>query len=597
MNEKFVAGVESALARAGVLHAGATWLAALSGGADSVALLHALCVLRARHGAQLCAAHVEHGLRGEPALADMRFCAALCARLQVPLTVDHAQLPGGMDSPGAEARARDARYRLLLARAQDLGAALLLAHHRDDQAETVLAHLIRGSGARGLRGMQEACRREGVLLLRPLLGTGRAAILAALDGEPYCIDETNLAPLCQRNRLRGQVMPLLAAENPRAAEHIAQSAALLAMDDAYLQTLADALLAHALLDAPPLLCLPKAPLLAAPLPVAVRALRDFAQRGMARLALAGHSAQELALSAADTLALHAQLSAPWGTALNLPHALCALAGKTHLHLVRMENGAPLTPAAPSEPLALACIAAEMADGAHGVEPAQTRLLARTQQDTAANAQATGRANAQTPVSKNAQVLARASIQATERANVQATVPASAQASALASAQAKWTDVTRRQASLPDEPPAPPAPPARPLMLAFGQTKFQVSYFHPQAEPMPDGQAAVCVPLALLGQCTLRTALPGDSIHPFGAPGGKPLRRYLTDRKVDAPFRPLIPLLCRQGDVLWAAGVGAAEATRAGQTPMVRIALVQPLPWMPAGAVGRDTHRANPAAET
>ena len=65
MNEQFVAGVEGSLARAGVLHAGATWLVALSGGADSVALLHALCTLRARHGAQLCAAHVEHGLRGD----------------------------------------------------------------------------------------------------------------------------------------------------------------------------------------------------------------------------------------------------------------------------------------------------------------------------------------------------------------------------------------------------------------------------------------------------------------------------------------------------------------------------------------------------
>lgn len=535
MNEQFVAGVEGSLARAGVLHAGATWLVALSGGADSVALLHALCTLRARHGAQLCAAHVEHGLRGEAALADMRFCVALCARLHVPLTVDHAQLPGGMDAPGAEARARDARYRLLLARANACGAALLLAHHRDDQAETVLAHLIRGSGARGLRGMREATWREGVLLLRPMLRFARADILAALDGEAYCTDETNLAPLCQRNRLRAQVMPLLAAENPRAAEHIAQSAALLAMDDAYLQTLADALLAAALLDAPPLMCLQRAPLLAAPLPVAVRALRDFALRGMARVVTPEPGMGETALSAADTLALHAFLNAPWGGSLNLPHALCAWAGQTHVHLVRMESGAPLTHADPPEAIALESIAARMA------AVANVPGRAPDQPDQGSKA---GKGVGLHPVPPAAAPQARPS--------------ASSPAEALC--------------ALGTEPDGQP--------LRFGPAKLYITPFDPLTEPLPDGRAAVCVSLALLAQCTLRMPLPSDHIHPFGASGGKALRRYLTDRKVDAPFRPWIPLLCREGEVLWAAGIGAAEATRAGHVPMARISLAQPLPWMP-----------------
>jgi len=243
MDEQLVSAAEAALGRAGIAGKAATVLVALSGGADSVALLLAMLELKKKSGLNVYAAHVEHGLRGKESLTDAAFCQALCKRLNVPFTCDHAELAGGMDAAGAEAAAREARYTLLLARAKACGAgALLLAHHQDDQAETVLQRLLRGSGARGLRGMEEIATRDGVTLIRPFLSLPKQVLIDALEGKAYRTDKTNLSPVCQRNRIRLEIMPKLAEENPAAIQHIAQSAALLRLDEACLQTQADRLL-------------------------------------------------------------------------------------------------------------------------------------------------------------------------------------------------------------------------------------------------------------------------------------------------------------------------------------------------------------------
>ena len=151
-----VAAVRRALENAELFREGAGLLCAVSGGADSVVLLHALCRLRAEVGFRLEASHVQHGLRGEASLEDEHFVRALCADLDVPLHVEDAGLSGGMDAPGVEARARESR-RAIFARQMDALSmdAVLVAHHRDDQAETVLMRLLRGAGADGLSGMQE----------------------------------------------------------------------------------------------------------------------------------------------------------------------------------------------------------------------------------------------------------------------------------------------------------------------------------------------------------------------------------------------------------------------------------------------------------
>ncbi|MBN1778293.1 MAG: tRNA lysidine(34) synthetase TilS [Clostridiales bacterium] len=350
MDERLVSAAEDALRRAEMLSETATVLVALSGGADSVALLLAMLELKEKYGLAVYAVHVEHGLRGEESLADAAFCEALCGRLHVPFACDHANLRGGMDDAGAEAAAREARYTLLLARAKTCGAdALLLAHHQDDQAETVLQRLLRGSGARGLSGMEETAVRDGVTLIRPFLSLPKQVLINALEGTDYRIDESNLSPVCQRNRIRLAIMPKLIEENPAAIAHIAQSAALLRLDEACLQKQADAILQNALIDKPPYFCLHREAVQDTDAAVALRALRSFAELGMQK---SGDAPDEFSLSADDSLKLLTLLSASESSVCNLPGALHATATRRFIHLTRMEGDAPLTdvPLLPPQPL-------------------------------------------------------------------------------------------------------------------------------------------------------------------------------------------------------------------------------------------------------
>lgn len=481
MNDRLTAAVADALHRAGLLRPGAHLLLALSGGPDSVALLYTLCALREPQGLRISAMHVEHGLRGESALADARYCERLCRDLSVPYTCAHAALAGGMDAPGAEARARDARYALMCAQARACGAdALLTAHHQDDQAQTVLMHLIRGSGARGLGGMRATVMRDGVLLVRPLLHIPHATLLQAVDGIPVRTDESNLSPCCQRNRLRQTVLPLLTQENPHAAAHLAQCAALAALDEDCLDAQGEALLRTALVDFAPTLCVRRAPLAAAPPAVAARALRRLYALAVETLRGNGAPPGENALSAADTLALVALLQHPDGSR-NLPPALRAETTAQYLHLLRMADGGPLFPPPRPGPIALG----------HDL-------------------------------------------------------------------------------------------PACGHTVVFMGLCFTLTAADP-SQPPPDGLRTVEVPLAALPGLQLRLPDSGDRIHPFGAHGGKPLRRYLTDRKLDRPFRPWLPLLCAGSEVLWAIGLGAGEDTRRTAAPAVRLTVEGRLPWADAPA--------------
>ncbi len=171
------------------LPAGAPLGVALSGGADSVALLLLT-------PPPVAAVHVHHGIRGAEADRDAEFCRALCARLKIPFTVLYADVPAraGETGESLETAARAERYRLLVEFAVANGmAGVLTAHHADDQLETLLQHLLRGSGLRGMCGIP-AVRREGELLLvRPMLETPKEEILAYLTarGETYVTDSTN----------------------------------------------------------------------------------------------------------------------------------------------------------------------------------------------------------------------------------------------------------------------------------------------------------------------------------------------------------------------------------------------------------------------
>ncbi len=179
----------------------------LSGGRDSVALLHLLH----RHGCSLHALHVHHGIRGAEADADADFCRSLCAQLSIPYEEHRIDAPALAAESGQslETAARLARRALLKAAAIRLNAPIALAHHADDQAETVLFRLARG--AAGPRGMEPVLQAEGCLWLRPLLSTTRAALTAWLTEQKltWRDDSTNSVPDVTRNRLRLEVIPAL----------------------------------------------------------------------------------------------------------------------------------------------------------------------------------------------------------------------------------------------------------------------------------------------------------------------------------------------------------------------------------------------------
>lgn len=210
---------------------------ALSGGCDSVVLLHALRQLDLP--VVLSALHVHHGLSPH-ADAWAGFCTRLCASLDVPLRLRHVDVPRDSGS-GLEAAARRLRHAAFAECGANGVHWVALAHHRDDQAETVLLNLLRGAGVDGAAGM--APEREhrggalGVRLIRPLLDVPRAALeaYAAANGLSWIDDESNADTAFRRNYLRHEIMPRLAARFPgsdaalaRAATHFAEGAALLA---------------------------------------------------------------------------------------------------------------------------------------------------------------------------------------------------------------------------------------------------------------------------------------------------------------------------------------------------------------------------------
>jgi tRNA(Ile)-lysidine synthase len=192
----------------------------LSGGVDSVVLLHLLKAREAEGGFSLRALHVHHGLSPN---ADKweRLCRALCRRWQVPLKVRRVKVR--RDGEGLEAAARAARHAAFREADCDV---MMLAHQLDDQAETVLLNLLRGAGPRGASGMAARGSLGKTPLLRPLLGVTREAIVAYARAHRlrWVEDESNRDQALTRNFIRRRIGPLLAARFPRWREALARAA-------------------------------------------------------------------------------------------------------------------------------------------------------------------------------------------------------------------------------------------------------------------------------------------------------------------------------------------------------------------------------------
>jgi tRNA(Ile)-lysidine synthase len=228
--------VRATIEKHDMLSGGELVLVAVSGGPDSVALVHVLNALRAIYRLKLHIAHLEHGLRGKDALVDMEFVEGIGRDLGIPVTARHADVAeqASTSSLPVEAVARRLRYAFFDEVAKEIGAArIATGHNANDQAETLLLNLIRGSGISGLRGIRPAIEGK---IIRPLVEAKREEIMAYLSrrGLESRTDLTNTDQAYDRNRVRLSLVPLLEKEfNPRIVDSLVRTAGVFSLVAGY----------------------------------------------------------------------------------------------------------------------------------------------------------------------------------------------------------------------------------------------------------------------------------------------------------------------------------------------------------------------------
>lgn len=307
-----IADLREAARRRSLWRPGDAVCAAVSGGCDSVALLHALRTVADEEGITLTAVHVNHHLRGAESDADAAFVADLCERLGVPLTLrDVFVREERLQGESEEVCARRLRYRAFEEQIA-LGRRVATAHTLSDQAETVLFRLARGTGVKGLVGIP--VEREGII--RPLLTVSREQTEAYCceNGLAYRTDSSNESDAYTRNYLRHRVLPPLREAFPGCEEAVGRLCGQMSALDAMLDRMADALLAAA--REGDRLRLP--PLREAEPPVLARALARFLEDGTGVWPDAAHTNDLLAgLSADGRLQLDGGWQAIWDDTFRL----------------------------------------------------------------------------------------------------------------------------------------------------------------------------------------------------------------------------------------------------------------------------------------
>lgn len=229
----------------GLLSPGDRVVVAVSGGADSVALLQVLSALRDPLDLTLAVAHVDHGLRGKESLEDAAFVEQLAGQLGLPFFLKRLNLKSVLrkrKGESVQAVARERRYARLQAVVREWGGTkVAVGHTQDDQAETVLLSMLRGAGLAGLSGMPS--QREPCVI-RPFLQVSRSEILSYLDEKrrEFRVDSTNDSPKYTRNRLRRELIPLLKAFNPNVISALSRQAVILRGEHQYLDEAAKAAL-------------------------------------------------------------------------------------------------------------------------------------------------------------------------------------------------------------------------------------------------------------------------------------------------------------------------------------------------------------------
>ncbi len=251
LNDKgIISTVERHISEKGLILPGDRIVVAVSGGPDSVCLLHVLHLLSSQWDLDLKVAHFEHGLRGQESLDDMRFVEGLARDYGLEFFKDHADVRGYSLAKGIclQEAARLLRYRFLERVLDDSGAALIAtAHTASDQAEEVLLRLLRGAGLPGLSGIPW---KRGAIV-RPLLGVTRDEVMGhvASFGLRYRLDSSNDNPKYMRNRVRKELVPFLEERfNPNIVGTINRTAALLAEEQEILDGMAAEAYRHCLDD-------------------------------------------------------------------------------------------------------------------------------------------------------------------------------------------------------------------------------------------------------------------------------------------------------------------------------------------------------------
>ena len=228
-----------------MLEAGSMVVAGVSGGADSVAMLHILKSIQKEFGFSLEAVHIHHGIRGKEADRDEALVKKICEEWQIPFQSYHYPVPrlSREWKLGEEETGRIVRKQAFAEEKKKLGFSekreggmgrfrIALAHNRNDLAETMLHHLARGTGLRGLSGIHP-CNGE---IIRPVLCLERKEIVYYLEerGIPYITDSSNLSDEYTRNRIRHHILPAMELEiNQKTVEHMAETARILASADEY----------------------------------------------------------------------------------------------------------------------------------------------------------------------------------------------------------------------------------------------------------------------------------------------------------------------------------------------------------------------------
>ena len=291
---------------------GASVIVGISGGADSVALLHLLHLFAEERDWSLTAVHIHHGIRGKDADTDQSFVETLCKEWDVPCIVRSYDVPQeavrlGMSEEEAGRKLRYDAFRQLAGK----DGFIAVAHHEKDQAETLLMRLCRGTGLTGLVGMRPVSGR----LCRPLLCCSREEIerYCKNEGLSYRDDKTNFEDTYTRNKLRLRVLPILEDINPQSTAHIARTAELLRADEALLSELAEkAFLEVSLPTEQGSVLLERNRL---------NALHPALRRRVLRKALSVFFTSDISLK--ETEALEALLQKPTGKTVTLPRGILA----------------------------------------------------------------------------------------------------------------------------------------------------------------------------------------------------------------------------------------------------------------------------------